>query len=44
MIANGDSFPAAPTGDLGWYYKPAEKQIKLDRPGTDSAGTKYYDY
>ena len=44
MIANGDSFPAAPTGNLGWYYKAAEKQIKLDWAGTDSEGITYYDY
>jgi general secretion pathway protein G len=44
MLANGDSFPAEPTGNLGWYYKAATREIRLDRPGTDSAGVAFYSY
>jgi prepilin-type N-terminal cleavage/methylation domain-containing protein len=44
MIANGSSFPAAPTGQYGWVYQPQTKTIKLDWPGTDKDGVSYYDY
>jgi len=44
MIANDESFPAEPTGEYGWVYQPRTKNIKLDWPGTDLAGTPYYDY
>ena len=44
MIGNEDSFPAEATGEYGWIYKPATKNIRLDWPGTDLAGTPYYDY
>jgi prepilin-type N-terminal cleavage/methylation domain-containing protein len=44
MIANGASFPSAPTGQYGWFYQPQTKTIKLDWPGTDKDGVSYYDY
>ncbi|MGA1979511.1 MAG: hypothetical protein ABSG99_02950 [Sedimentisphaerales bacterium] len=44
MIANGVSFPAAPTGQYGWVYQPQTKTIKLDWSGTDKDGVSYYDY
>jgi type II secretory pathway pseudopilin PulG len=44
MIANGVSFPAAPTSQYGWVYQPQTKTIKLDWPGTDKDGVSYYDY
>jgi prepilin-type N-terminal cleavage/methylation domain-containing protein len=44
VIPDGDNFPAAPIGAYGWIYKPQTKEIRLDWPGTDSAGTSYFDY
>jgi prepilin-type N-terminal cleavage/methylation domain-containing protein len=44
ILADGASFPAEATGDAGWIYKPAVKQIRLDYPGTDSIGDTYYEY
>ncbi|MHC4423157.1 MAG: type IV pilin protein [Planctomycetota bacterium] len=44
MIANDASFPAEATGEYGWVYQPQTKTIKLDWPGTDNKGVRYYDY
>ena len=44
MIANNEPFPAEPTGEYGWVYQPQTKTIKLDWPGTDTKGIRYYDY
>jgi len=44
MIADGDAFPAAASGIYGWIYKPQTKQIRLDLPGADTKGIRYYDY
>lgn len=44
MIPNGGEMPAEPTGQYGWIYQAATKTIRLDWPGTDSAGIAYYDY
>jgi len=44
MIADGDDFPATATGAYGWIYKPQTKQIRLDWPGADTKGIRYYDY
>ena len=44
IIANGDSFPAAADGSTGWIYQPATKNIRLNYPGTDSEGVKYFEY
>jgi prepilin-type N-terminal cleavage/methylation domain-containing protein len=46
MIISGTGFPAAPveTGTYGWIYKPAIKRIRLNWPGTDSAGAAYFNY
>ncbi|NLW82891.1 MAG: prepilin-type N-terminal cleavage/methylation domain-containing protein [Phycisphaerae bacterium] len=30
--------------DAGWIYHPATKSIKLNWPGTDSQGVKFFDY
>jgi prepilin-type N-terminal cleavage/methylation domain-containing protein len=35
---------AIPTGSFGWIYHPATKTIKLNWPGVDSEGKKYFDY
>jgi type II secretion system protein G len=44
VVGNNAPFPDTPTGDFAWIYKPATKEIRLDWPGTDSAGVRYYDY
>jgi prepilin-type N-terminal cleavage/methylation domain-containing protein len=44
MIGNNDPFPDPPTGNFAWVYKPATKEIRLDWPGTDKDGVRYYDY
>ena len=44
MIGNSEEFPAEATGYFAYIYKPATKQIRLDWPGTDSAGVAYFDY
>jgi prepilin-type N-terminal cleavage/methylation domain-containing protein len=44
VLANGQAFPAEATGESGWVYKPATKTIRLDWPGTDDSGLRYYDY
>jgi prepilin-type N-terminal cleavage/methylation domain-containing protein len=38
------TLPANATGTKGWLYHPATRQIRLDYPGTDSQGVRYYDY
>jgi len=42
IIGNTEAFPA--TGGFGWAYQPATKTIKLDWPGTDKSGIRYYEY
>lgn len=44
MVADSESFPTEPVGFRGWIYKPATKTIKLNWPGTDSEGVRYFDY
>ena len=44
MLHNAQDFPQQATGDTGWIYKPATKTIKLNWPGTDKNGVRYYDY
>jgi len=44
MIPDGQSFPAQATGDFGWVYQPATMTIRLDWPGTDKGGIRYFDY
>jgi len=44
MILNDEQMPAEATGDFGWIYKAITKTIKLDWPGTDKDGVRYYDY
>ena len=44
VLADGATFPAEATGDAGWIYKPATKDLRLDYPGTDSIGETYYEY
>jgi len=44
MVGNGGSFPAEATGAFGWIYQPATETVRLDWPGTDDGGIRYYDY
>jgi prepilin-type N-terminal cleavage/methylation domain-containing protein len=44
IVGNNDPFPDTPTGLFAWIYKPATKEIRLDWPGTDKDGIRYYDY
>ena len=44
MLGNAEAFPADATGTFGWIYKTATKKIRLDWPGTDKKGIRYYDY
>ena len=44
MIANGEAFPPDAIGEYGWVYQAATKTIRLNWPGTDSSGLRYFDY
>jgi prepilin-type N-terminal cleavage/methylation domain-containing protein len=44
IIRNDETFPAEATGSCGWIYKAATREIRLDWPGTDSKGVRYFDY
>jgi len=44
LISNGGTFPIEPSGVGGWYYKPQDKEIRLNWTGTDSEGVPYYNY
>jgi len=44
IIRNEQELPAEATGGFGWIYKAATKDIRLDWPGTDREGVRYYDY
>ncbi|HPC93551.1 MAG TPA: hypothetical protein PLU87_01305 [Sedimentisphaerales bacterium] len=44
MIGNDVSFPREATGDYGWVYQPSTLTIRLDWPGTDRNGVRYFDF
>ncbi len=44
IIGNGDGFPTQATGHDGWIYQPATKTIRVDWPGNDLHGFRYFDY
>jgi hypothetical protein len=44
MLANGQDFPADADNSNGWIYKADTAEIRADSTGTDSNGTRYYDY
>ncbi len=44
MIPNSGDFPAEATGRYGWIYKPATKNFRIDWPGEDSEGVRFFDY
>ena len=43
-VPENDPFPDSATGTYGWLYKPQDQEIRLDWPGTDKKGVRYYDY
>lgn len=44
VLSDAESFPESADGSFGWIYKRATKEIRLDYPGTDRDGIRYYDY
>ena len=46
MIAEEQEFPIEPVEPdfFGWVYKPATKNIRINWPGIDKTGTRYFDY
>jgi len=44
IIGNEEAFPGEATGHDGWIYQPATKTIRVDWPGTDPHGVRYFDY
>ena len=44
VLGNGEAFPANATGNFGWIYKPGSRTVRLDWPGQDDKGMRYYDY
>jgi len=44
MVLNNEPFPTEATGQYGWIYKPATQEYRIDWPGTDSEGIRYFDY
>jgi type IV pilus assembly protein PilA len=44
ILGNDEVLPAQATGTYGWIYQPATKIIRLDWPGTDDGGVRYFDY
>jgi type II secretory pathway pseudopilin PulG len=44
MLGNGEDFPADADNSNGWIYKAATDEVRADTTGTDSNGTRYYDY
>jgi prepilin-type N-terminal cleavage/methylation domain-containing protein len=44
IIGNQEEFPDEATGAAGWIYKPLTKTIRLDWPGADKDGVRYFDY
>ena len=44
VIKNSAEMPSEADGDIGWIYKPATKEIRLNYPGNDLSGVSYYSY
>ncbi len=46
MIADAQDFPIEPVEPdfFGWVYKPATKEIRINWPGIDKDGVRYFDY
>lgn len=44
IVGNAEAFPMEATGQDGWMYQPATKTIRVDWPGIDKHGVRYFDY
>ncbi len=44
VVGNSETLPEDATGEYGWVYQPATKTIRLDWPGSDKKGIRYYEY
>lgn len=44
MLTNGEVFPPNPIDGYGWVYQAATKTVRLNWPGADSSGLRYFDY
>jgi len=44
IVGDEEVFPAEATGQGGWVYQPATKIIRVDWPGSDEHGIRYFDY
>jgi general secretion pathway protein G len=44
MIGNSETFPQNPIDGYGWIYQAATKTIRLNWPGSDPVGIRYFDY
>jgi prepilin-type N-terminal cleavage/methylation domain-containing protein len=44
IVGNEEGFPGQATGHDGWIYQPATKNIRVDWPGSDTHGIRYFDY
>ena len=43
-MPHGTPFPDTAPGLYGWIYSAERRQIKIDWPGTDSEGKRFFDY
>ena len=44
MIGNSEAFPPDAVNGYAWIYQAATKTIRLNWPGSDSSGVRYFDY
>lgn len=44
VLLDNELFPTQASGDFGWIYKPASRTVRLDWPGQDDKGIRYFDY
>lgn len=44
MIGNNEAFPEDAVDGYAWIYQAATKTIRLNWPGSDSSGLRYFDY
>jgi len=44
MIGNNEAFPQDAVDGYAWVYQAATKTIRLNWPGSDSSGLRYFDY
>ena len=44
MIGNNEAFPQDAVGGYAWVYQAATKTIRLNWPGSDLHGLRYFDY